>query len=417
METNLRDDILVHLNNPAEVEKLYRKDKVAFKQAFEGLYPSITNSTLAAFWHERLNFTNERKANGTQVNIMFIALMCLVAAIIVKLPALFSINEGYFYTRNVGFVIFPALSAYFVWKNKLALKEIILISSAVLFSVFFINLLPNEESDTLVLSCIHLVLFLWCILGFSFSGGIKHQPESRLNYLRYNGDLIVMTTLILIAGGILTGITIGLFSLIELDIEEFYFNNIAIIGLVSAPILGTYLTQSNPQLVNKISPVIAKIFSPLVLVMLVTYLIAIIVSGKDLYNDREFLLLFNLLLIGVLAIIFFSIAEGSRSNVNRIGLWVLLLLSLTTVVVNGLALSAILFRITEWGITPNRSAVLGSNVLILVNLILVIIQFYRVLFKKTEISNIGKVISAYLPLYLIWIIIVCFIFPFIFNFR
>ncbi|MEX2568811.1 MAG: hypothetical protein WD431_22910, partial [Cyclobacteriaceae bacterium] len=41
-------------------------------------------------------------------------------------------------------------------------------------------------------------------------------------------------------------------------------------------------------------------------------------------------------------------------------LWVLLLLSAVTIIVNGITLSAILFRISEWGITPNRAAVLGG---------------------------------------------------------
>src|SRR5690606_32941994 len=134
------------------------------------------------------------------------------------------------------------------------------------------------------------------------------NEEKRLGFLKYNGDLIVITTLIMIAGGIMSGVTIGLFSLIGFDNKEFYIENIVFFVLPAAPIIGTYLAQTNPQLVGKVSPVIAKIFSPLVLVMLVIYLIAMIYSGKNLYNDREFLLIFNALLIGVLAIIFFSVA-------------------------------------------------------------------------------------------------------------
>ena len=114
-----------------------------------------------------------------------------------------------------------------------------------------------------------MVLFLWTILGFSFVGGTQNNDEKRLSYLKYNGDLVVMTTLIVIAGAILSGITIGLFSIIGLNIERFYFENVVVFGLPAAPIFGTYLTQTNPQLVGKVSPVIAKIFSPLVLAMMV----------------------------------------------------------------------------------------------------------------------------------------------------
>jgi uncharacterized membrane protein YozB (DUF420 family) len=151
--------------------------------------------------------------------------------------------------------------------------------------------------------------------------------------------------------------------------------------------------------------------------MLVIYLIAIVYSGKNPYNDREFLLIFNALLIGVMAIIFFSVAETSKTTKSYMEIWILFLLSVVTIVVNGVALSAILFRISEWGITPNRAAVLGSNVLILINLLLVTVQLVRVLSKKADISGVGKAIAFYLPIYIVWAIIVTFIFPLIFGFK
>jgi hypothetical protein len=260
-------------------------------------------------------------------------------------------------------------------------------------------------------------LFLWSVLGFAFIGDTSNVSEKRLGYLKYNGDLVVMTTLILIAGAILSGITVGLFSLIGLRIEEFYFKYVVVFGLAAAPIIGTYLTQTNPTLVGKVSPVIAKLFSPLVLVMLVIYLGAIFYSGKDPYNDRDFLMIFNALLIGVMAIIFFSVAENSKTTKSQTTTWILFLLSLVTIIVNGVALSAILFRIAEWGITPNRAAVLGANILILINLALVTTQLFKVATNKAELSVVGKTIASYLPIYFIWTIIVTFIFPFLFGFK
>ncbi len=262
-----------------------------------------------------------------------------------------------------------------------------------------------------------MLLFLWGILGFAFVGENQHYDVKRLSFLKYNGDLVVMTTLIIIAGGILSGVTVGLFSLIGINIENFYFENIVVFLLPGAPILGTYLTQANPQLVGKVSPVIAKIFSPLVLMMLVIYLVAIIYSGKDPYNNREFLMLFNVLLIGVMSIIFFTVAETSKAIKSLPETWILFLLSLVTIIVNGIALSAILFRISESGITPNRAAVLGGNGLILINLLLVTIQLYRVLSHKATIESVGKIIASYLPVYIIWTIIVTFLFPLIFGFK
>jgi hypothetical protein len=414
----MKDEILTNLGNAAQLERLYRADKSAFKRAFNALLPELEDNPLVTFWNERLNYANDDISWGSGKELLLVILASLLAGLIAKLPAILSINEEFFYTRNIGFIVFPLLTAYFAWKNKLSTGKIALIAGATLTGLIFINLFPDlEDSDTLVLSCLHLPLFLWSITGFAFVGDSRNNDEKRLAYLKYNGDLIVMTTLILIAGGILSGITIGLFELIGIDIADFYFENIVVFGLSAAPLVGTYLTQTNPQLVGKVSPVIAKIFSPLVLVMLVIYLVAIVYSGKNPYNDRDFLMIFNALLIGVMAIIFFSIAETSRSGKSQGETWILFLLSAITAIVNGIALSAILFRISTWGITPNRVAVLGGNILILINLLLVIAQFYRVLSKKTDLSGVRKAIALYLPYYIAWAIVGTFILPLIFGFK
>ncbi|MEO7214354.1 hypothetical protein [Mucilaginibacter sp.] len=414
----MKGEILNNLNNPGQLEKMYRANKGAFKREFKDAYPELEGNTLADFWNERLKYESDDINWGTGRELLLVITGALLAGVIAKLPVFLGLNEEVFYSRNIGFIVFPLLTAYFAWKNNLSKGKIVFVVGATLAGVIFINLLPHvTKSDTLILSCVHLLLFLWSILGFAFVGGARNNEEKRLSFLKYNGDLVVMTTLILIAGGIMTGITIGLFSLIGFNIAEFYFKNVAIFGLAAAPIIGTYLTMANPQLVGKVSPVIARLFSPLVIVMLVVYLVAIVYSGKNPYNNREFLLIFNALLIGVMAIIFFSVAETSKVTKSKAEIWILSILSVITIVVNGVALSAILFRISALGVTPNRVAVLGGNVLILINLLLVTVQLFKVLSKKAEISQVGKAISFYLAIYFAWTIIVTFLFPLIFGFK
>lgn len=413
----MKEQILSNLDNPLQLEKLYRADRSAFKGAFKALYPELQSNPLAAFWNARLNYVKEEISWGTAKDFFFLAIASLIAGTIAKLPFVLGIDEEFFYSRNIGFIIFPVLSAYFAWKNKLSAGKIAFISVVTIAGAIFINSLPDlKTSDTIILSCIHLAFLLWCMLGFSFAKDGKNNVERRLGFLKYNGDLVVMTTLIVIAGGIVSGVTIGLFKLIEIDIADWYVENVVVFGLPIAPILGTYLTQTNPQLVGKVSPVIAKLFSPVVLVMLIIYLVALIYTGFDPYYNRENLMLFNGLLIGVMAIIFFSIAGTSKTNRNLAENWVLFLLSCVTIIVNGIAMSAILFRISEWGITANRAAVLGSNILILINLVLVAWELFGVLRKKTNINNVERSISIYLPVYAVWAIIVTFIFPFIFGY-
>jgi hypothetical protein len=413
----MKNDIFSFLDNPKELERLYRQNKTQFKQSFHDVYPQIKDKPMAQFWKERLEDSREEIQFGSKKELIFVLIAAVIAGFIAKIPSFTSIGEEFFYSRNVGFIVFPTLIAYFSWKNNLGIQKWILFGGISLISLLFINLFPNNpNSDTLTLSCIHLLLFLWSLLGFSFVGEAGY-PLKRLDFLRFNGDFVVMSTLILIAGGITTGITIGLFSLIGYQIENFYFDNVVVVGLAAVPLVATFLTQTNPQLVSKVSPVIARIFSPIVLVMLVIYLFAIFYSGKDPYNDRDFLLLFNALLIGVMAIIFFSVAEATNTDKGKTEKWILFLLSVVTILVNAIALSAILFRISTWGITPNRLAVLGSNIFILINLLLVTIKLYGVVTKKSNILEVGGQIAIFLPVYVLWTSFVTFILPFLFNFE
>ena len=414
----MREEIKNNLDNPIQLERLYQENRTGFKREFNLIYPDIRETATAQIWSARLNFENEKISWGTNKELIFVLVISFIAGLIAKIPDFTEITPEYFYPRNIAFVIFPLLAAYFTWKHKNQTKIILIVAIVFLISAVYINLLPDDPgSDTLILACIHLPLFLWTVLGFTFVGDKLNDNQRRLDYLRYNADLVVMTTIIVIAGGLLTAITFGLFELIDIKIEEFYFRYIGIWGLAAAPIIGTYLVQTNPQLVNKVSPVIAKVFTPLVLVTLVVYLVALIFAGKDPYNDREFLLIFNALLIGVMAIIFFSIAETSKNADSKFGTILLLGLSIVTVIVNGIALSAILFRISEWGLTPNRLAVLGGNVLILANLLIVTYRLFKTIKDKNEIEKVENSIASFLPIYCLWTIFVTFIVPVLFNFK
>jgi hypothetical protein len=226
-----------------------------------------------------------------------------------------------------------------------------------------------------------------------------------------------MGTLILIAGAILMMITVGLFQAIGISIQKFYTNYIAIIGFVSAPVLTSYILKSYTSLTNKIAPIIANIFSPLVLITLIIFLITFAVSGKDPYTYRNFLLIFNIMLIGVMGIIVFSISETSTDRKQKFNLIILFILSIITLIINLIALSAIFYRLSEYGLTPNRLAILGSNILIFVNLVLITIDLFKISFRNSELEKVELTISKYFPVYIVWTLIVVFGFPLFFGMK
>ena len=416
--SNLKAEIIQNLDNPRQLEKLYRKNKTAFQLDFNAIYPTIKENSTAQIWNERLNYPQEEIFWGNKNDLIFVAVAIFIAGLVAQIPQFFSIDEDFFFPRNIGFIVFPMLTAYFAYKHNLKINKLLFPLIAILLSVFYINFLPdNDKSDSIILACIHLPIFLWTVVGYTFVGGNVNDSLKKIDFLRFNGDFVVMTAVMVLSGIIFTGITIGLFELIGLKIEDFFAQHIAVWGAPAIPILATYLVQNNPQLVNKISPVIAKIFTPIVFVTLLIFLSAIIYTGKNPYNDRNFLLIFNALLIGVIAIILFSVTAATKNANQKLNLLFLFGLSALTIILNGIALSAIAFRLVEFGITPNRIAVLGANLLIFINLILVAHKLFLILRGKSKVQKVENVIAFFIPIYGIWTALVTFLFPLLFNFK
>jgi hypothetical protein len=419
----MTDKIKENLNNPEILERLYRNDRKSFESDFEKIYPEIENSEMAKFWKSRLDFdkTPDKMKNFSGSEIFSMIAVCLLAGFFIKIPDIFNVNlkNFFFYEKNAGIIVFSGLTFYAIWNNRnVSHMRLIITILIFLVSTAYINALPSvKDSASINLAYIHLPLLMWCTYGLVFIDFNLKDRSKRIEYIRHNGDLAILGAIILIAGGALTVITIGLFHAIGINIEKFYSNNIVLVGLVSAPVVTTYIIKNYNVLTNKIAPVVATLFSPLVLLTLVIYLISMAFSAKDPYNDRNFLLIFNFLLIGVMGIIVFSISETSITRKQKLNEMVLFALSIITLIINLIALSAIFYRLSEYGLTPNRLAILGSNILIFGNLILIMIDLFKINFKKSELEKVEMTISTYLPIYILWTLIVVFGFPLIFGMK
>lgn len=419
----MTDKIKENLDNPEKLEKLYRDDRKDFRAEFEKIYKEIENTETAKFWKARLEYDNKAEIwkTVTLSEIIPVIAVCIITAILIKIPDFFQIsfNEDIFYQKNAAIILFSGLTIYMILRSRIpGPKQIVMTALAFLIPAVYVNLLPSDDPGASVnLVYIHLPLLMWFIYGIVFTDYDFRNLEKRIVFIRNNGDLAIVYALIAGAGGLLTAITIGLFDSIGLNIEEFYIDNIVITGAVAAPVVAAFIIEKYPTLVSRTAPVIAGIFSPLVLITLIVFLVTILATGKDPYNDRNFLLIFNIMLLGVMAIIIFSVSETSVIKNQKFNSIILFVLSIITIIIDLIALSAIFYRLGEYGLTPNRLAVLVSNILVLINLILIMIDLFRINFRNEQFSIVEITVSRFLPVYLIWIIIVVFGFPAFFGMK
>lgn len=413
----MENEIKTNINNPKQLEKMYREHKGIFITSFNAVFQELRDEPAAQAWNERLNFKDESVFWGSKNEILFIVVAAFIGGLIAKIPSFLGLEYDVYMSKNIGFVVFPILTMYFIWKQQLAVHKFILPFILYIGSAIFVNSLPyNENSSTFILTLMHLPIFLWAILGYTFIGGDLKNNHKTIAFLKYNGNFVIMTGLIFISGMFFTGITIALFELLKIDIKDFYFEQIAVWGLAAMPILSTFLIQNNPELVNKISPTIARIFTPIIFVTLLVFLSTLIYTGVNIYNDRNFLLLFNILLIAVMSIVLFSLTEVTNNASSKINLIILLGLALLTIIANAIALSAISFRLSEFGLSPNRLAVLGANLLMFAHLLLVSYGMIKHLNGKATLQNVEATIASFIPVYAIWAAFISFVLPFIFQF-
>jgi len=233
----MKEKIKEHINNPEKLEQLYHDDKHAFESGFEEVYSGIEKSGLAEFWKIRLDYNklSEKIKKPNLQDIFILVIVCLISGFLIKIPEIFNVlKTEIFYEKNAGIIVFFGLTLYFAWTSKVTEpKKYIPVLLVFLVLTVYVNILPQvTDSDSINLVYLHLPLLVWCVFGFVYIDFDLRDKIKRIEFIRYNGDLAIFAAIIGIAGGILTGISIGLFDAIGIKIEDFYMKNIALVGAV-----------------------------------------------------------------------------------------------------------------------------------------------------------------------------------------
>ncbi|OIK12638.1 DUF4153 domain-containing protein [Bacillus sp. MUM 13] len=405
--------IIENIDAPHELERIYRKDPKAFKKSFSRAWEQNPDSEVLGVWYERLHFKEKaitEKSSFLQKDFLFMGLLAVLAGICTRVIFHFVEQEA-IAPINLAFGIIPFIAAYFVYKNPPKKRVIYSLAALLLVSGIYLNMLPLNDKDSIILAYLHLPIFLWALVMLAFTGNDYSKGSARLAFITFNLEYCILYASMAVSGMILAVLTMQLFNFAGLDIKDFYFSNVILFGAAALAIVAAYLVSMNLKLAKNITPYIAKIFSPLVLVTLLVYLITVIWVGKNPFLDRNFLIAFNGILLGVLAVTIFSIIESDSDEKKNISDYINVALIVLALIIDSVALSAIVFRLSSYGITPNRLAVLGVNILILANLCWIMLSYMRFLQNKSGPSAIQDAVTEYLPIYGLWAAFVTFTFP------
>lgn len=352
-----------------------------------------------------------------------VALLCAaIAALSIKVPGWFGRDmagdDAGFYAVNLSFFVLPALAAYFAWQRGVGIRVIGVLASLFVLAALATNAYPlADNSQTFVLTAIHLPLAMWLVVGVAYVGGDWRSDRRRMDFIRFTGEWLIYFVLIGLGGGVLMAITLGTFNAIGVDAEEVISSWVLPCGAMGAVVVSAWLVEAKQGVIENMAPVLTRVFTPLFAAALLAFLVAIIWTSNGIDVERDALILFDLLLVIVLGLLLYAISARDPAAVPGIFDRTQLALVVTALIIDAIVLIAIAGRIAEFGFTPNKTAALGENVILLTNLAWSAWLFLGFVRGRMSFTRLERWQTRYLIVYGAWAWIVVLTFPLVFGFA
>ena len=347
--------------------------------------------------------------------------LAVIAAVIVKLPVLFGYDmdgdEG-FYARNMSFFVLPLLTGYIARERGLRGAVLGWIALAFGVAIIVVNSYPYAPSgSTEILTVLHLPMALWLLVGVAYAGGRWAEVGARMDFVRFSGGMFINYVLLALGGGVVAGLMAAIFQAIGVDMEPFLGGWIVPCGAAGGVFVATWLTESRQGVGENVAPMLARLFTPFLTLVLLVFLAVVLFTGRGVDVNREVLIAFDLALVLVVGLLLYSISARTPSAPRGASDVVLLVLMVSALLANGVALAAMATRVSQFGFTPNRVAALGENLILLVNLLWSAVLYARFLFGSGSLGALERWQTGYLPVYAAWAAVVVVVFPVVFGFA
>jgi hypothetical protein len=372
-------------------------------------------------WKQLVLVPEAPRATSRYRELAVMVALAVGAGIAVK--ALLATHDGGVLLANAAFAVLPFLAAFFAWSRHLPARTSgVLVVVAGVFALA-LNLYPFTEPPagmlgmTFLLAATHAPVVLWLLLGVAYTGGAWRSDARRMDFVRFTGELLIYFPLIALGGGLLLGLTAGTFAIVHVDVSPFYQDWLMPFAVPGAFLVAAWLVEAKKSVVENMAPVLTRVFTPLTIVMLGAMLVVLLAHGSLISVDRDLLILMDAVLVLVLALLLYSISARDPLAPATVFDWLQLVLVVVAFAVNGVALSAMVSRIAEFGWTANKTAALGLNVVLLVHLVWtgwLLLGFLR---GSRGFGAVERWQTRYLPVYAAWAAVVVLVVPPVFAFA
>jgi hypothetical protein len=343
------------------------------------------------------------------------------AAIAVNIPKLFGLTvtaHPDVYLRNLAVLVLPFVAAFLLVRRQARLGTVIAVTVPFIAGALILNLYPFVPyGATEVLAAVHAAVALWLVVGIAYVAGDWRSDRGRMDFIRFTGEWFVYFVLLGLGGGVLIALTAGLFNAIGVTVTWFIQEWMLPCGIAGAVVIAAWLVEAKQGVIENIAPVLTKVFTPLFTILLLALIVAGLVQGNPIHSERDLLILFDVTLIVVLGLLLYSMSARVPTDPPGWFDRLQLLMVVAALLVDVLLLVAMIGRIGAYGASPNKLASLGLNLILLVNLAGAAWLQLRFVRGRVAYTPLERWQTSYVPVYLVWAVIVTVVFPPVFAFA
>ena len=396
--------------------------------AIDGLSREYALEHSGRLWKQLVLAGDEpaRAASGW-VEAFAFAAGAAIAVQIARLAAESPDGEATWLARSVSLLVLPFLAVYFARRRELTARGWFLTALPFVVGALVINLYPwgaasdvavfgESLSDTEAIAMLALPVALWFVVAFPYMGGTLRSHERRMDFVRFTGEWFIYYVLIALGGGVLMGLTFAILDPAGVDVDR-VATWVIPSGAAGAVVVAAWLVESKQRVVENMAPVLTMLFTPLFAVMLVCATIVYAATGLGGAFDRELLGVIDVLLVVVLALVLYGMS--ARDPLTSSPGWmdrIQLVAVIGALVLDLMVLGTMLARIGDLGFTPNRTAALGLNLVLLVNLAVAAWLSVRFLTGRSNLHRLERWQTTYLPVFALWAAAMVVVLPPLFSF-
>jgi len=243
--------------------------------------------------------------------------------------------------------------------------------------------------------------------------GFNSSTEDRFAFLKKSIEVMVVAGLYLIAGIIFGAITLGMFQALSISLPDIWLRLIVAGGFGLLPVMAVATVydpgklpseQDFDQGLSHFVATMMRLLLPLTLGVLAIYIIVIPFFFLEPYENRDVLIVYNLMLFGIIGLLLGATPIRGDDLSPTLQKWLrigIIVVAILAVLISIYALSATVFRTVEGGLTLNRLTIIGWNI---INITILLWLIYKQFKDGREkwIESMQSVFSLAANAYMVW---------------